>query len=430
MLSGTTLPTQQRQRTHIPTIQRIRVNGKFRWKVSGLYVNRKRVRRLFSSRESADQFLADETQRKQNLGARAAAVPGALFEDALRAADILIPFGASLETAARAFADSAARRAASVTVRDLKGEFLATNGGLRAWGPRHRADLDARLERFARDCGDTLVSEITTQSINDWLLSLHKPGKSSRPLSLVSVSNFRRALGNCFAYAKKRGYTAENPVEASDKPRVKNIAEGGIYTPAELRAILRAAHPSILPALAIGAFAGFRSAEIARLTWEDVLWDRGHIRLPASKSKTASYRLVPIQPNLAAFLAPYANAIGEIIPDSGRQYYILRERAHRAAGFGKPGEETEEERAAGVTLRPAPDNGLRHSFASYRLAATNDAARTSLELGHKTTTLLFSTYRELVTPKDAADYWNIFPEVADGKNNVVPFVAEATDTAA
>jgi len=81
----------------------------------------------------------------------------------------------------------------------------------------------------------------------------------------------------------------------------------------------------------------------------------------------------------------------------------------RAAGFGTPGTETDDEKAAGVKRAPAPDNGLRHSFASYRLAATNDAAKTALELGHPNTKLLFSTYRELVTPEDAVEYWSIVP---------------------
>jgi hypothetical protein len=53
---------------------------------------------------------------------------------------------------------------------------------------------------------------------------------------------------------------------------------------------------------------------------------------------------------------------------------------------------------------------LRHSFASYHLAYHRDAARTALELGHKSTTLLFTNYRELVTKSDAIRYWAIKPQ--------------------
>ena len=56
-------------------------------------------------------------------------------------------------------------------------------------------------------------------------------------------------------------------------------------------------------------------------------------------------------------------------------------------------------------------NGLRHSFASYRLAATNDAAAVAAELGHSTSQMLYSTYRELVLPEEAERYWKIAPSL-------------------
>ena len=65
-----------------------------------------------------------------------------------------------------------------------------------------------------------------------------------------------------------------------------------------------------------------------------------------------------------------------------------------------------------------PKNGLRHSFASYRLGATHDAPRVASELGHTSPQMLYSTYRELVLPEEAERYWNIAP-VASALN-VIP----------
>jgi integrase len=56
-----------------------------------------------------------------------------------------------------------------------------------------------------------------------------------------------------------------------------------------------------------------------------------------------------------------------------------------------------------------PNNGLRHSFASYRLAAIHDAPRVSAELGHTSPQMLYSTYREVVRPEEAERYWKLFP---------------------
>jgi integrase len=68
-----------------------------------------------------------------------------------------------------------------------------------------------------------------------------------------------------------------------------------------------------------------------------------------------------------------------------------------------------------------PNNGLRHSFASYRLAAIHDAPRVAAELGHTTPQMLYSTYRELVLPEEAERYWKIAPAVEAGK--LVAFVS-------
>ena len=86
-----------------------------------------------------------------------------------------------------------------------------------------------------------------------------------------------------------------------------------IYTPDEMRQILKAVPPLVLPFVAIGAFAGMRAAEIARLAWSEVNLERGFITVTASKAKTAARRLVPISENLKAWLVPHARASGPVV---------------------------------------------------------------------------------------------------------------------
>ena len=78
-------------------------------------------------------------------------------------------------------------------------------------------------------------------------------------------------------------------------------------------------------------------------------------------------------------------------------------------------------KAAGLT--DWPNNGLRHSFASYRLAAIHDAPRVAAELGHTSPTMLYNTYREVVMPEDTVRYWAIAP--AREAENLLAFSAEA-----
>jgi hypothetical protein len=61
---------------------------------------------------------------------------------------------------------------------------------------------------------------------------------------------------------------------------------------------------------------------------------------------------------------------------------------------------------------------MRHSFVSYRLAATQNAPQTALESGHDQA-ILFEHYRELVRPKDAERYFSIKPS-GEASEKVVP----------
>ncbi|MFN5962005.1 MAG: hypothetical protein ACK5CW_11035, partial [Verrucomicrobiota bacterium] len=80
-----------------------------------------------------------------------------------------------------------------------------------------------------------------------------------------------------------------------------------------MRRILELAGHRILPLVAIGAFSGIRSAEILRLNWSDIRWDRGLIEISASKAKTAARRLAILPPNLQAWLAPWRSATGRVV---------------------------------------------------------------------------------------------------------------------
>jgi integrase len=64
-----------------------------------------------------------------------------------------------------------------------------------------------------------------------------------------------------------------------------------ILTADSLSALLEAADAEVLPMLAIGSFAGLRTAELMRLTWEDVNLTTGLIKVGDSKN-TSSRRFV------------------------------------------------------------------------------------------------------------------------------------------
>jgi hypothetical protein len=107
---------------------------------------------------------------------------------------------------------------------------------------------------------------------------------------------------------------------------------------------------------------------------------------------------VPVLDALKEWISPFSQKSGPIIKAEFRK---RQETARNAAGF-TPAREGQ----LADTLKPWPSNGLRHSFVSYRLAATNDAAKTALESGHSQE-ILHAHYKELVRPEAAADFFAI-----------------------
>jgi integrase len=208
-----------------------------------------------------------------------------------------------------------------------------------------------------------------------------------------------------FSYAEQRGIIDRNPISRTAKPKLLDRPPE-IFTVDELRSLLEAASrgaPDVVPMLAIGAFAGVRDAEIKRLDWHEIDLVRGHIEIKGAKAKSARRRIIPIQPNLAAWLLPFSTMKGRLAPEG---YRSSLERVRKEAGLAR-----------------WPNNGLRHSFASYRLAATSNAPLVASELGHTSPVMLFNAYREVVLPVEAERYWKIEP-VAQGEK-VVAFKTSA-----
>lgn len=181
---------------------------------------------------------------------------------------------------------------------------------------------------------------------------------------------------------------ASEPTAPDLVPKVKvGATTTEIFEPDEIEKLLNAAPAMVIPYLAIGAFAGLRSAELARLHWKAVNLERRLIELRADQAKTASRRIVPISDNLAAWLAP--------LQREGKVFKV--KAVPRMASV-----------LAGTVGLRWPQNVLRHSYISYRLAQTQDANKVALEAGNSPA-IIFKHYRELVTEEAAEKWFSIFP---------------------
>jgi len=251
-------------------------------------------------------------------------------------------------------------------------------------------EYDCKLNQFSEAHPAYNVAQIEPHMVDDYLRGLS--------VSKRTRKNARAVLLKFFAWAKVRKYSPKAHDFNESVETVK--ADSGaieIYTPEELRKLLSHTQDSLVPFIAIGAFAGLRHYEIGRLDWAQVDFKRKHIEIKAQNAKTRSRRLAPLPPALAKWLKPYAKESGPVCSRENMGD-ALRRIAEKAEMKWK-------------------HNGLRHSFISYRVAITKDVAATSLEAGNSPT-MIFKSYREVVTPKAARQWFAILPTSTPAKNVV------------
>jgi integrase len=353
----------------------------------------------------ADHVAALQAAQKLGRPASLAEIVGDFV-----AASRSLPEGVTLRDAVAEYRKTHDRAAklASATVEDVKARFLASRADA---SERYLQDIRIRLTAFAK-AFRVQISSVTTKEIGDWLDSIGAKGRTR--------NNYRVAVVTLFRYARKQGHLPRNEKTEAEEVEVaiEKPTAIGIYTPEQLRLLLDTVPESLLPSVAIAALAGVRSQEILRLTWEDIDLRKKLIEVAAEKEKTASRRLVPILPALADWLRDHPNRKGPIVTGfsyaSGWNRAITREVRRFNA---------EAKKVNGPQI-PRIQNGLRHSFASYRLAIVKSAPQVALEMGNSPKKLM-KHYRELVTVAEARRWFNVKPQQAKGRK-VVPFREAAT----
>ena len=195
-------------------------------------------------------------------------------------------------------------------------------------------------------------------------------------------NNWRRGIIAFFNFAQKKSFlprslehAADATSEFSDPRKMITTEEeatallkrNDIYTPEEMRLILKAIGPTALRlTVEIKAFSGVRTEEIARLWW--VMIDEKHdcIRVPDAVGKLNA-RIIPILPNLGKRLRDYAPDLkhGRVVADWSSANALWH--AWKGAVEG-----------AGVPYRR---NAFRNSYISYRLAVLQSIDRVAAEAG-------------------------------------------------
>lgn len=356
----------------------------------------KRYRPEFERKKLAELERERILGMNRRFGSEAIKIPSEVAADAARAMEIIKGYDVTLAAISLEYVERRKAAENSVSVSELWKEYVDTKDGI---SDSYAKDLERYSVKVIPKLGKRLVCEIEPLEIEKAIGSAFK--------TPTTFNNCYRALRPAWTLAVKRGYCDKHPFERVDQ-RKKTAKNVDILTIDQINKTLDAAQTDFskdesmpvsyrldcsrcLPAVALMIFAGIRPKEIERLQWSDIHFDHESIRIDGAASKTRSSRIVPMSDNLRAWLelTPNIEREGSITPTRwGNKIKAIR----WAAGISET------------------QDAMRHSFASYHLAAHADFNALQEAMGHNTPEMVLKHYRALVTKRDAVAFWSIKPE--------------------
>lgn len=418
--------------TKLKAPRRVSIRGTTFWQVEAPSPMGGRIRKTFRQREDARIFHERAKVGLQRFGAAAMALDEKARADAIRALELLKPHGITLLDAARAAAAAAEARKGGRPLKDALTAFLAEKAGV-GLSDQYQNDLRLRLTRFVNAHPKATTASISTAQITDFLRGLG--------LHAGTANTFRRDIATFFQWATDASLCRSNPAIKAIRFKAAPATPATI-TARELARMLESADEAIVPYLVLAAFCGLRKAEIARIDWRDINLSEGVVNVDATAAKTNARRAVTMPAAAVQWLMPLAKKAGPVyaVGHATRAAWCL---ARMAAGFGpfKSSLMIVRQVTAALTtaqrkaLRPWPNNALRHSCISSRLALSaadcaaafgiaNDAALTITAIesvafqSGNSPQVIRSNYLRLIAPSEARAWFAVTPPKP--AENVVP----------
>ena len=301
----------------------------------------------------------------------------------------------ALQAAIRFYLENRPRGFAPKPMPDLVEAFLTEKDG--QISKDYHAHLARQLRLLAAHYTGPLHSMQATD-INAWLRTLDVGPRARH--------NYRAAVDQLARWAQTLGYLPRAWAEMEHVPDPgQKTGEIKILTPEQMTALITArqqaeetgrASGTMVPFLALQAWAGIRHEEVTKLDWRNVNLDKRHVYISKGIAKTGADRIIPISDNLAAWLSTYAKRNGRVcsMANPSNALTVAKRKARIPSGDNET------------------KNVLRKSFISYRLAVIKSIAQVAEEAGNSPG-IIKKHYGRPLPETEGARWFDIWPTAAE-----------------
>lgn len=267
----------------------------------------------------------------------------------------------------------------------------------RDYEPRWRSPKNKfyQLRNHLEALVDEPLHKLTSAFWSEWMAK----EAEARNWSAGSFNGYVGVLLTMFQHGVSLELVESNPIKKLAKRREARLHRARIWEVDEARQILKVCWETdreLIPWLACGLFLGLRpESELMKLRWEHFDWE--HLRVEVIATKTAKRRWPDIQPNLAAWLEPFKQASGSILPVSqktGKHLGTVQPRRKRLCAV------------SGVVWS---HDVTRHTYGSYLAALPGMAKDSVLKSMGNTLKVFESNYENARKPEEAEAFWGIMP---------------------
>jgi integrase len=352
----------------------------------------------YSTLQDAKTRAEQARIQRDNEGAAAFALPEHVRVDAARANTILAPHAVTIFEVAKYYEKHVLAFKTAPPIKDVVDKYIeeSTRNQNR---PDTIREKKSRLGAFKEDFGELRLSDLTLDNLEEWVFD--------DSWSPRTQNNFITKISQLYNFAVRKSW-ADHNLAAQLEHRDVDDTEPVIYSVDEAEKLLKHADKyGLLPYIAIGLFAGVRTAEQLRMDGTMINFNTNTIIIPSSIAKKRSRRTIEMRPALLAYLAPFREKL-----EAGGSFVTRAQLTNHKDDFLK---------AAGVEWKL---NALRHSFGTYHFAMFDNEGLTSRQMGNSPD-VLHTHYKGLVTKAQAESFWNLRPITKKAKIIHLPNLKQA-----